>query len=300
MVKTSGNSSKASGRERRALAYALAAVALWSTVATAFKLALEELAPLQLLLVAVLVSMVFFWCAAAVSIKRFMLPAVELRRAFLFGLLNPFAYYVILFEAYDRLPAQIAQPINYTWAIVLAILAVPILGQRLARRALSGILISYFGVLVLLTQGSFSGMQDSNWPGILLALASTVVWALYWLFNTKSRSEPIALMAWSFTFAAPFVAAACWLGPGWPALGPRSAALGIWVGIVEMGLTFLLWQRALRLTDNAGRIGQLIFISPFASLVLIGLVLREDIHVTSFAGLAIIVTGVLITQRARD
>lgn len=41
--------------ERRAVGLALAAVALWSTVATGFKLGLEHLAPLQLVLLATLV-----------------------------------------------------------------------------------------------------------------------------------------------------------------------------------------------------------------------------------------------------
>ena len=59
------------------------------------------------------------------------------------------AYYLILFAAYDRLPAHIAQPINYTWAITLALLAVPLLGQRLSKRTLTGILISYLGVVLL-------------------------------------------------------------------------------------------------------------------------------------------------------
>jgi hypothetical protein len=33
-----------------------------------------------------------------------------------------------LFEAYDRLPAQVAQALNYTWALTLTLLAVPVLG----------------------------------------------------------------------------------------------------------------------------------------------------------------------------
>ncbi len=42
--------------ERRALGLALSAVLLWSTVATAFKLTLAELTPIQMLTVASIVS----------------------------------------------------------------------------------------------------------------------------------------------------------------------------------------------------------------------------------------------------
>lgn len=51
--------------QKHAMAYGLAAVLLWSTVATAFKLALASLAPVQVLLVAcsssVLVLALVLW-----------------------------------------------------------------------------------------------------------------------------------------------------------------------------------------------------------------------------------------------
>ena len=49
----------ASGANRRATLYALAAVACWSTVASAFKLSLQYLTPLQLVTIASVVSTLF-------------------------------------------------------------------------------------------------------------------------------------------------------------------------------------------------------------------------------------------------
>jgi drug/metabolite transporter (DMT)-like permease len=74
---------------------------------------------------------------------------------------------------------------------------------------------------------------------------------------------------------------------------------GAWVGLIEMGVTFLLWQRAMRLTRQAARIGQLIFLSPFVSLLLINAVLGESIHTTSILGLLIIVAGLILTGGPR-
>jgi drug/metabolite transporter (DMT)-like permease len=104
-------------------------------------------------------------------------------------------------------------------------------------------------------------------------------------------------MAWSFLFALPVLGLACLFGPGLPALTAETLAFGGWVGLVEMGVTFLLWQRALKRTANAARIGQLIFLSPFISLVLIGAVLGETVHATSWIGLAVIVAGLLLARR---
>ena len=72
---------------------------------------------------------------------------------------------------------------------------------------------------------------------------------------------------------------------------------GAWVGLIEMGVTFLLWQQALRRTAHAGRIAQLIFLSPFLSLMLIDRVLGEHVHASSCVGLAAIVGG--LVDRAR-
>ena len=281
--------------ERAALLYALAAVAAWSTVATGFKLGLGVLAPLQLLLLGTLISTALF--AVLATVMGCWQPGWRtLATGAAFGLVNPFLYYVVLFEAYDRLPAQIAQPLNYTWAIVLALLAVPVLGQPLSRRLLAGIAVGYLGVLILLTQGRFDAWPDLNWAGVGLALASTLLWAGYWLGNARVALPPVTLMAWSFLVATPLIAIACLLGPGLPELTWARVGYGAWVGLIEMGFTFLLWQQAMRRTSHAGRIGQLIFLSPFLSLVLISTVLGENVHWTSAAGLAVIVTGLLITR----
>ena len=281
--------------ERRALLSGLLAVACWSTVATGFKLGLRLVEPVQLLLLGTLVSTVVFWCAALPR-RRYRLSARSIGIAALAGAMNPCAYYVVLFEAYDRLPAQIAQPLNYTWAVTLAILAWPILGQRLSVRTLSGILLSYLGVVILLTQGNLDTPPGIDWTGVALALASTLVWAGYWLMNTRIGIDPIGLMAWSFTFGSLFVGVLCLLGPGLPHLSGEIALYGLWVGLIEMGITYLIWQHALRLTGNAARLGQLIFLAPFLSFVLIATVLGEAIHATSLVGLAVIVAGLAVTR----
>ncbi len=286
------------GDERIALLCGLAAVLLWSTVATGFKLGLQVLAVEQLLWLGSLFSWVVFlvYVLATGSLR---LVAGDKWLAVALGLINPLVYYLILFGAYDRLPAHIAQPLNYTWAITLALLAVPILGQKLSGRSLAGILVSYAGVVLLLLTAEHGG---GGWDvlGVILALSSTVLWAAYWLLNTRCKSPAAAIMFWSFSIGTPFVGLVCWLGPGWPTLSSENLFYGAWVGLIEMGVTFVLWQQALRRTANAARIGQLIFLSPFLSLVMIYLVLGEAIGWGAVAGLAVIVAGLQLARPAAD
>ncbi|MCY3837956.1 MAG: EamA/RhaT family transporter, partial [Gammaproteobacteria bacterium] len=71
---------------------------------------------------------------------------------------------------------------------------------------------------------------------------------------------------------------------------------GAWVGLIEIGVAFLLWQRAMALTKQSGKLGALIFLAPFLSLVLIATVLGEAIHPSAMAGLALIAAGLVLSR----
>ena len=130
--------------------------------------------------------------------------------------------------------------------------------------------------------------------GIALALGSTVLWASYWLATVRLGLHPVQLLLAVFTTGTSCVVVACVLTVGLPPLTLENLGYGLWVGLVEMGVTFVLWQRALALTAHAGRISQLIFLSPFLSLVMIANVLGETIHPSAVAGLVLIVGGLLL------
>ena len=81
----------------------------------------------------------------------------------------------------------------------------------------------------------------------------------------------------------------------WPGI---SAAVA--VGLFEMGIPFVLWSRALKLSSSVARIGTLSFLVPFLSLFWVSLVLREPIAPSTLAGLACIVSGTFFQQRAAN
>ena len=69
-----------------------------------------------------------------------------------------------------------------------------------------------------------------------------------------------------------------------------------YVGLFEMGITFVLWLSALRLTQNTARISNLIFVSPFISLLLLANIIGEEIHPSTLIGLVMIVCGLVVQQ----
>ena len=285
--------------ERRAALLALGAVLLWSTVATAFKLSLEHLAPIQLLAWASMVSVVTLGALLAVSGRLGEVlrgTRADYLRSMLLGFINPFLYYVVLFEAYDQLPAQEAQPLNYTWAFTLALLAIPLLGHRLSRWDVIGGLIAYAGVWIIATRGDVLSLSFDNPYGVILALGSTVLWALYWIFSARDRRDPLVALFCNFSLGMPFVLLACALTSGFAVEDWRGLAGAAYVGVFEMGLAFALWLGAMRYTRNASRIGNLIFLSPFLSLFFIRTFVGEVILPSTYVGLALIVTGLCLQQ----
>ncbi|WP_029132442.1 DMT family transporter [Sedimenticola selenatireducens] len=285
--------------QSRAYLYGISAVLLWSTVATAFKLSLRHLEPIQLLFYASIASLLVM---LAVLIRQGHLqrllrtPRRDLLLCATLGLLNPCIYYWVLFKAYDLLPAQEAQPLNYTWAITLSILAVPLLKQHLRRLDLLAIGISYFGILVIATHGAPFTLRFSNGYGVLLALGSTLIWSLFWIFNTRSRIEPVVGLFLNFLFAIPVIALITWLTAGFGFDSIKGLYGAAYVGLFEMGITFVLWLKALRLTKSTAKVANLIFLSPILSLFLIHFIVGEDIHWSSGAGLLLIIAGNALQQ----
>ncbi|MFT4635287.1 MAG: drug/metabolite transporter (DMT)-like permease [Arenicella sp.] len=213
--------------------------------------------------------------------------------------MNPTLYYLLLFSAYDALPAQEAQALNYTWAIVMTLLAVPLLGQRLGRFDLAAAALCYFGVLMIATRGDVLGLNFANIKGVLLALASTVVWSLYWILNQKDQRQPVVGLCLNFSFALPIIIIVAYVTGDLAALfnSPWQAlAGGFYVGIFEMGLAFILWLNAMKLAENTAKVANLIFISPFVSLVFISILLDEAILASTLVGLCLIIAGLLLQQ----
>jgi drug/metabolite transporter (DMT)-like permease len=287
--------------QKKAMLLGLATVAMWSTVATAFKLALARLDPPQLVLYASLTSCLVLLVVLAARRGLWRLVAMTGRqwlRAALLGALNPFLYYGILFQAYALLPAQEAQAINYTWAITLSLLAVPLLGQRLSGRDGLAIAGGYLGVVVIATRGRLTALSFDSPLGVALALASTLIWALYWILGAKDDRDPVAgLLANFLCSLPPTLVYVLFVSDPLPA-SPSGLLAAAYVGVFEMGLAFVTWLTALRLATNATRVANLVFLSPLVSLVLIHFVVGETIAPATIVGLACILAG-LALQRAK-
>jgi drug/metabolite transporter (DMT)-like permease len=282
-----------------AYVYGMAAVFLWSTVATAFKIALSYYTPLQLVFVAVLTSIIALGGILAWQKKLSLLKQHFLRRPAFYlvtGLINPFLYYVVLFKAYSLLPAQQALSLNYTWAVLLPLLAAPLLKQHLRKSDIAAALVAYTGVLIIATGGDISGFSFDSPLGIGLALTSTLLWCLYWIVNTKDQGDPVVSLLLSFLIGLPFIAVTLVLTDTLPSFSLKAIFAGVYVGLFEMGITFVLWLMALKTATRTANISTMVFLSPVMSIGFIAWILQETIAMATYLGLAFILSGMMLQQ----
>lgn len=135
--------------------------------------------------------------------------------------------------------------------------------------------------------------------GVTLALVSTLIWALFWLYNVKDKRDEVIKLFWIFIFGFMYILIYT-LAMGQFELPVGYALLGsAYVGLFEMGITFVVWMMALQRAENTARVTNLIFLTPFVSLLIIRLVLKEAIALSTVAGLVLIIGGILWQQTGK-
>ena len=284
------------GNQNKAYGYALITVLLWSTVATAFKIALREHNNIQLLAIANSTSLLIFFIILAFQKRLHLLKQFskrDLALSALQGFLNPFAYYLILFKAYSVLPAQVAQPVNFIWPVVLMLLSIPLLKQPLRFSGILALLISFTGVIVLASQGQIQNFRITEPTGIILSLISSVIWALFWIVNLKDKRDDLIKLFMSFAFSLVYILILASYTHDISPLFSKPILPAMYVGLFEMGISFVFWLKALQFSDSTGKVANLIYLTPFLSLLVIHFVLKEELYITSIIGLCLIVAGIL-------
>lgn len=285
--------------QSKAYIYAGLTILFWGTSASAFKIGLRYVDYFQLLFIATCTTIIFLFFVLLFQKKLSLIGQLTIKdylHSLVLGFLNPFFYYTILFIAYSLLPAQVAQPLNFVWPIILVLLSVPFLKQKLSLKSILALLLSFLGVVIISSEGNIMNMKFPNPLGVFLALSSSVVWALFWLFNIKDKRDEILKLFLNFLFALLFITLTTIIFSDIKLISFEGLLVGIYIGLFEMGITFVLWLKALKLSRRTDKISNLIYLTPFYSLVFISIILREKIFITTLFGLLLIILGIFIQQ----
>ncbi len=287
--------------KKQSKAYLLAglAVLFWSTMSSAFKLTLDHIDFLNLLLYSSFFSIIILFTILLLQNKFGSLKTItksDLQSSALLGLLNPFLYYVVLFKAYELLMAQEAGTLNYTWPIVLVLLSIPMLKQKINLMSFLAILISFAGIIVISTHGRILELKFSNPAGVALAVGSALFWALYWIFNMKDKQDETIRIFLNICFGFFYILITMLLFSKIEIPSTEAFIGAVYIGAFEMGITFVIWLKALKYSTTTAKVSNLIYLSPFIALIVIRFTVGEKILLSTITGLILVVLGIILQK----
>jgi drug/metabolite transporter (DMT)-like permease len=278
--------------------YAGLAVLFWATVPTAFKISLGELGILTMLTIASVTSAMVLMAVVIAQKKTELLKFSDRKELFnsaILGFINPFIYYLILLKAYSLLPGQVAQPLNMIWPIILVFLSVPLLGQKIQRKSILALFISFIGVYVISSQGNLFQPGNANLTGVLLASGSSVFWAFYFILNVRDKRDEAVKLLLNFLFGSAYLVIAMTITGQWQAdFGIKGVLSSVYIGVFEMGITFLFWLKALQMATTTDKVSNLVYLAPFFSLIFLHFIIHEPIFYTTLIGLMLIIFGIFV------
>ncbi|MDZ7743935.1 MAG: DMT family transporter [Bacteroidota bacterium] len=289
-------------QQTKAYLLALTAILFWSTMSSAFKITLRYTDPLNLLLFSSFFSIIVLFALLLMNGKIPLLKQTslkDLRNSALLGLLNPFLYYVVLFRAYELLPAQEAGTLNYIWPVVLVLFSIPLLKQKIGWLSMLAIFISFLGIIIISTHGDVLSFQFTDRIGVILAVGSAVFWALFFLLNVRDKRDENVKIFWNISFGFLYILifsmffSEIQLPRKWGLLG------ALYIGAFEMGITFVIWLTALRLSKSTAKISNLVYLSPFIALFFIRFAVGEIILLSTIIGLVFVVSGIILQKYSK-
>jgi probable blue pigment (indigoidine) exporter len=212
------------------------------------------------------------------------------------GILNIGLFFPLLFVTAERLPGGVAATFGAITPVVVALLALPVLGERWSAQKLLWGAAGVVGVgLVVLgpdarldVVGVAAGLGGAG--SMALGVALTKRW------GRPESVGPISSAGWQLTAGGLFLVPVTLIAEGAPPAVDGRAALGyLWLGLVGGLIAYVLWFRGI------GRlpVTSVAFLGPLAPLVAAGIgvgVLDETLNVVQVGGLVLALAAVLVGQ----
>jgi drug/metabolite transporter (DMT)-like permease len=268
----------------------------WGLIPVVTKNILVELNNLQMLFYSTFFSCIVMSSIVLFQKKTSILATYSIRdyaKVGTLGFLGTYLYYVLLYGALALTSASEGFILAYTWPMLVIILAFPLLKERLTIIKLCSILISFLGIVVIVTHGRIFTLSFTNLQGDILALGGAGVFALFSVLGKKYRYDQVVSVFIYFVTALVFIIPTLFIF-SW--LKMPSFHVWLWLilnGFLVNGISYIFWFKALEYGDTSV-VSNALYLTPFLSLVYIRLFLGEQILISSIVGLVIIVSGIIL------
>ena len=277
----------------------LAAVTFWGISFIATKIALDELAPLSIIFLRLILASILLAILAIYSNKKLDLSWKNHGSIFILALIASFHLWI------QVTGMQYTTAANTGWIIGTAPIFMAIVGYIAFKESLSpirifGILLAFFGLLMLISKGDFSSIDLLSNKGDFLILASAFTWSIYSAVNKKISLSYSPLLTVLFLFLmmaviiSPFSISSQSI-QSVIALSTKSWIAIFFLGIFCSGVAYVLWAQALKEMDSV-KVGAFLYFEPFVTVFAAWLILSEEITYIMIISGVVITLGVLLVN----
>ncbi|WP_418275861.1 EamA family transporter [Isoptericola jiangsuensis] len=217
-------------------------------------------------------------------------------RSLVLGTLNVGAFFVLVYVAATLLPSSVASTVMAASALVLLLLAWPLLGERPTGRGAVGAVVGMVGVVVLVADAG-AGVPVA---GVLASGAAMLMSSVGFVLTKRwAPAEPmVAVTAWQLTAGGLLLLpVAVMVEGGPPPVDPVAVGGFAYVAVIATALAFLAWFSGLRHLP-AGTVGLVGLLNPVTGVLLGTVLADETFGVRQAVGAALVLGGVLLGRRA--
>jgi drug/metabolite transporter (DMT)-like permease len=272
----------------------------WGTTWVTMRMALEQIPPFSMRVATLSLGAFVLTSFARFQGRKFAIPRgrtwIHICMASLFNIV---AFSV--FTPFAQLSAETSRVaiMVYTMPIWAAMLALPILGERLTPTRMVALGLCIAGMSILIAPLAGLGIPT----GIMLALAAAMSWAAgtVYLKWAKLDGDPMAITIWQLVFGIVVIAVCVPLFEGGLHLNGGAWSLFglIYSGIIGSGLCYFLWFDIVRrLPASTAALG--ILSSPVIGVITAMVVLGERPTLYDTAGFALMLAASAIVVLRPD
>jgi len=278
----------------------LTSITLWGASFVATKSLLDTLSPLGIIYIRLILGIIAALVIALFRKRNFSLKKKDIKGIFILALISITHLWI------QVTGLQYTSASNTGWIIgiipvIMAIMGFLIYKERMTVIQFIGAIISFSGLLILISKGDLSSINFISNYGDLLVFGSAFTWSIYSFYGKKVTLDYppsltiLYLFITMFVLLSPVTISSVFISKlsilsfiDWSAL--------LFLGFLCSGLAYVLWAEAMNELP-ANRVGAFLYLEPFVTVFTAWLLLNEEITLLMMVSGIFIVIGVIIVNR---
>jgi len=277
-------------------------IVLWALAFPSIKIALEELSPVNLTIMRLLVVCIVFLILLTVKHNKFSkIQKKDIIPIFLIGFLGIVVYHLGLNYGEQYISAGAASVIIATIPIFVVILASIFLKEKITLKIVLGVLLSLLGVFIISTLGKSDDIFEIKYiSGALAVIIAAVFGAGYTVAGKKmlQRYSALSLTCYVCLLGSlgliPFISSS--LFEEVAAMSLTGWSVVIFLGVFPTVVGYVLWYVALEI-KSASEISVYLYFVPVLSTIISYILFRDEITWFFVFGGALVILGLHVVNK---